>query len=175
MNSFINHVECIVMPRNSSDWLKYVDLLEKEHFKLALEWNEITTVLQNSNYQIMDVWENRILALRKRVQDFTLKLNEHLEAEEKILLPAMELFCNTEHTFPSVRFSSMLMEQHFYSGCKYLQQFNELSNILNEPLSKQEADEIFNHLRKGIILLAEYFKVERQFILKQAEQMIRDM
>jgi hypothetical protein len=175
MNSFINHVECIVMPRNSCEWLKYVDLLEKEHFKLALEWNEINTVLQNSNYQIMDIWENKIPVLRKRVQDFNLQLNHHLEAEEKILLPAMDLFCDKEHTFPSIRFSSLLMEQHFHSGCEYLQQFNELTSLLNEPLSKEESDEIFNHLRKGIILLAEYFKVERQFILKQAEQMIRDM
>jgi hemerythrin-like domain-containing protein len=170
--------ECIADPMNSGEWLQFVNRLEKEHFTLVQELNQFYTALQSANVnngQVENEWKNRIPALRGRVLDFTLQLGHHLEEEEQILLPAMELYCRAEHTFPSIRFSTLLMEQHFYTARAHFQMFIDQTNIPKEPLSKNDVKKIIFYLREGLIVLTDYFKVEQQFILKQAEQMIRDL
>jgi hypothetical protein len=170
--------EYVADSMNSGEWLQFVNRLEKEHFTLAQELNQFYTVLQSANgstRQDESGWKDMLPALRGRVLNFTLQLGHHLEEEEQILLPAMELYCKAEHTFPSIRFSSLLMEQFFHSARAYFQMFIDQTNTPKEPLSKNEVKKIASYLREGLIMYAEYFKVEQQFVLKQAEQMIRDM
>ncbi|TXK76615.1 hypothetical protein [Paenibacillus sp. N3.4] len=178
MKNTVENDGYVTEPMNSGEWLQFVNRLEKEHAFLAQELNQFYTTLQTANgnnSQDENGWIDMIPALRRLVLGYTLQLGQHLEMEEQILLPAMELYCKAEHTYPSVRFSSLLMEQHFHSARAYFPMFIDQTNTPKEWLSRNEVKNMATYLREGLIMLAEYFKVEQQFVLRQAEQMIKDM
>ncbi|REE94571.1 hypothetical protein A8990_101367 [Paenibacillus taihuensis] len=157
-----------------SDVLK---ILQEEHYGLAQELHQYDMALQSTVDACVpgDLdWKHSVQELRVRAIGFAAQLKHHLRIEDEQLLPELQACLSEEDTVPSLRFSSLLMEQYFWSGLSYLNLFIDQTEQLIEFRSTKDLKRMLYYLREALIHLSEYFKVEQEYVLLQAVRVLED-
>src|SRR5262245_30195097 len=120
--------------------LQVLQQLENEHRSLEQEWmifNQVNMTSNNPDETYADGKE-KLQSLRDQAVLFVKRLNCHLEAEEHLLLPAMKTYCKEEDTVPSIRFSSLLMQQYVRAAHISITRFIAHVDELRDPVSKKD-------------------------------------
>ncbi|NBD27873.1 hemerythrin domain-containing protein [Paenibacillus glycinis] len=156
--------------------LQLLETLQAEHFELAQQFNQyyIKVSEADGNNGFHDE-ERKVLihSLRERVREFVKMMERHVANENEKLFPSLAACFTEEEVVPSFRFSSLLMEQYFCSARSYLKLFLDVSEPGSDQLTKKELNRTISLLREGLILLTEYFKIEKQLVLQQAAQKLQ--
>ncbi|QHT59516.1 hypothetical protein GXP70_05805 [Paenibacillus lycopersici] len=167
--------ERITTPARLAELSDVLKTLQEEHRGLTQELHQFDMALQSADEAPVSGdgdWKRTVQALRTRASAFAEQLMRHLKIEDEKLLPGLQACFAEEDAAPSIRFSSLLMEQYFWSGLGYLNLFLEQTEQPVELRSAKDLKRTLYHLREALILLSEYFKVEKKYILRQAVSML---
>lgn len=169
--------EGLVIPVRLAELSDVLKSLQEEHYGLAQELHQFDMVLQS----MVDAcvpgnidWKHSVQAIRVRTIGFAAQLKQHLRIEDEKLIPELEACFAEEEAAPSIRFSSLLMEQYFWTGLSYLKLFIDQTEQLIEFKSTKDLKRLLYYLREALIHLSEYFKVEQEYVFDQAVRMLDD-